>query len=764
MATAGSLDYFIRSIWQGGAGIAEAMRGIGGLGQAAKKTDLEMAVARRNTQLYQAGMRALAKDVGTGKISMEAAEARAKALRQELGQGETVTKQSGLRWTEMKAKLDLASQAFQTVKQVAAEVWQTVGEGAQLELAEARFEKLAGSIGASSDSILQKFSAATGGMISNAEMVANASQIISLGLAGNETDVVRLGNVVSQLGLDMSQVILTFANDSKMRLDALGLSITDVEARTKAYTDTGMAMSQAFDLAVLDALEAKLELIGSAADTTAGDMLKVEAAWANITDEGKKFVALQAGPAVSELADTIGELNTRTEQGLSPFSNLVLVVGKLNTAVGGWGGEGFLNWLDKGQKGVSDLTGKITKVTGEVESGLAFTSAAFNEFASLESIYARQGQAIAESSRVALLRRQETIDMYTTSLGSAFSMEAQYAQAAQATAAASQQVSLRMQFQAEQAAAAAEAQRVVNEQTAQFFNTLAGDETLAAEYADILGRVETATIAVGGRTEEQADELERLQGVYDRTQTSLRDYEMGIKGAAMTEEGRAKKLEELNLILANTQAAMDPLLAITEQYSTVTSDGATNTELLNQKLFEQIQAHSDNAAATALAGLELGIFDEKQANAMLRAALLEEAIRTQAGAWDGTAEGLRDVQANLQTYIDTLNNMPSLIETEVKTNYTSSGNPAAINTSGPPAIAMSRGGEVRGGIPGRDSVPALLMPGERVLTVAQNQEWKSGQGGGRGGGDTYILNTQDNTASVIAQLNRRRRERQVAGL
>jgi hypothetical protein len=73
MATAGSLDYFIRSIWQGGAGVNEASRSISGLGQTAKQTDLQMAVARQGTLTYNRAMRALAKDVQAGKISMEGA-------------------------------------------------------------------------------------------------------------------------------------------------------------------------------------------------------------------------------------------------------------------------------------------------------------------------------------------------------------------------------------------------------------------------------------------------------------------------------------------------------------------------------------------------------------------------------------------------------------------------------------------------------------------------------------------------------------------
>jgi hypothetical protein len=43
---------------------------------------------------------------------------------------------------------------------------------------------------------------------------------------------------------------------------------------------------------------------------------------------------------------------------------------------------------------------------------------------------------------------------------------------------------------------------------------------------------------------------------------------------------------------------------------------------------------------------------------------------------------------------------------------------------------FSTGGVVRGGIAGRDSVPAMLTPGERVLTPSQNREYERGVRGG----------------------------------
>jgi hypothetical protein len=57
--------------------------------------------------------------------------------------------------------------------------------------------------------------------------------------------------------------------------------------------------------------------------------------------------------------------------------------------------------------------------------------------------------------------------------------------------------------------------------------------------------------------------------------------------------------------------------------------------------------------------------------------------------------------------------------------------PVNIQVNGK-TIGFSKGGEVKGGTAGQDSVPALLMPGERVLTVAQNRAYRLGLGRGTG--------------------------------
>jgi hypothetical protein len=177
--------------------------------------------------------------------------------------------------------------------------WAELERGAQLSRTADQFDNLARSIDSTAEAMLGKLREATGGMMSDAALMESAAGIMSLGLAKTEDGVVRLATVVGELGWDMQQVILTMANNSKMRLDALGLSVEDVTDRAKKLQEAGMSMDQAFDLAVIEAGEAKIKLVGSAADTTAGQIKMLITQWQNARDEFSRSF-------VEELADDLG--------------------------------------------------------------------------------------------------------------------------------------------------------------------------------------------------------------------------------------------------------------------------------------------------------------------------------------------------------------------------------------------------------------------------------------------------------------------------
>ena len=195
-----------------------------------------------------------------------------------------------------------------------------LGEGAALKRSAQMFDNLAASIGSTSDAMLGRLRTATSGMISDAELIAGAGEIISLKLADTEDGVVRLSTLVSKLGWDMQQVIMTFANNSVMRLDALGLSVEDVNAKMKVLEATGMSADKAFDMAVIQAGEEKLALLGDAADSTVGDMNRLETSIANVTDAAKKLIAIQWSPIVGGMSDvltTIGPIFDEMDRALA---------------------------------------------------------------------------------------------------------------------------------------------------------------------------------------------------------------------------------------------------------------------------------------------------------------------------------------------------------------------------------------------------------------------------------------------------------------
>ncbi len=210
---------------------------------------------------------------------------------------------------------------FATIKKIAQETYEALLEGAALEQQSARFDRLAESVGTTADAMLSKLRVATRGLVSDADLIAGASQIISLGLQDTEDGVVRLATLVADLGWDMQQVIMTFANDSVMRLDALGLSVTDVKERAQELADGGMAMGDAFDQAVIEAGELKRELlgIGTGAKTTAENIRTLQVVWENTQDAFARGVAQGAAEG---LAGVAGNAATATEH-LTKLANLL---------------------------------------------------------------------------------------------------------------------------------------------------------------------------------------------------------------------------------------------------------------------------------------------------------------------------------------------------------------------------------------------------------------------------------------------------------
>ena len=307
-------------------------------------------------------------------------------------------------------------------------------------------------------------------------------------------------------------------------------------------------------------------------------------------------------------------------------------------------------------------------------------------------------------------------------------------------------------------------------------------------FAHNLDELGEQTYTVTNLTSDQQAEMDRLQGAYEKAAQTIRDYELGIKGATMTDEERNSKIEEQRTIMATLEASMQPLIAAGTSVVSTNNALTFSTDAVASSLFGVVSASDAGAFSIAAAGLALGQFTPQAAEAYLKTAILKiemdklatsfaetgnvndlvtgmqeamtsvEGLTLSINGADGSVHMIDDTLATttqtteemiakfgevpdeietevindaeeeigaVQRYITELGNIPASVTTQVQT--VGGGGQAGTNYGAGGYQEMSQGGEVTGGIPGRDSVPALLMPGERVLTVEENQKWKQWQ-------------------------------------
>lgn len=200
-----------------------------------------------------------------------------------------------------------ASFALDNLADAARAAWDALNEGAALEETQTRFAALAGSIGTTATALDSQMAEAAQGLMSHAQQMALASDAIGLGLADSADEAARVSVVVNELGWNMDALARTMATGSRAGVVALGLSLDEVRAKAEAYTAAGMAASEAFDLAVIEAGEEKLELYGGALDSTADKIQKLTVMWQDAVDAFKMEFASSVGDQLDVIVDLVDE-------------------------------------------------------------------------------------------------------------------------------------------------------------------------------------------------------------------------------------------------------------------------------------------------------------------------------------------------------------------------------------------------------------------------------------------------------------------------
>lgn len=509
-----------------------------------------------------------------------------------------VAQKTGMVFTEMHAQLQLATFGFQQVRRVADEFYSSLKEGAELELANARFEKLTASMGRSADTMRKDLREATNGMFSDAKMVASANDIMRLKLADTADGVVDLAEVVTKLGWDMQQVVLTFANNSKMRLDALGLSVEDVNAKTKAFIAQGYNMDKAFDLAVIQAGREQIALLGDAADSTAGKLQRFEAAGANISDRLKLVLVDRWAPIIGGLADYADTVQA-AQQDLTDAVRLGIITQEEAETIMRMSMHGYDEWQAKLRAVREEVEGLRPELERLAALQEALDYAARNSTDTYEDIVAMQEQATkARQMETWALQRQEEEQRKAeeaTSGGAQAFRDARQAVLDYSEALKESRTNLALTREEQERLASA-----------------AGDAFTAALRAgeDALVSWKTTVVATGGLTGDQRKNLSELSDEYERIQDNIRSLQGGSAGLGLSTDQLNDKLAKEYARLEEVGAAMQPLAGMTATITSVNEGFAYNMDAIIAGMYDQADAAGADAAELARMALAAGQAEE----------------------------------------------------------------------------------------------------------------------------------------------------------
>ncbi len=186
-------------------------------------------------------------------------------------------------------------------------------EGAELDYASVKFERMAGSVGSLSNVMLGDLREATRGLYSDAELMARAGDFMALGLAKTHDEAVRLATVAGALNMNMNQLVLTLTNQTTMRFDTLGVTVDGFKEKVAALEAAGMSANDAFNEAFLQQAEEQILKVGHAADTTLGAFMRFEAQSANTWDRIKTKAGEFFEPFLDYLTDGMERTNRLAE-------------------------------------------------------------------------------------------------------------------------------------------------------------------------------------------------------------------------------------------------------------------------------------------------------------------------------------------------------------------------------------------------------------------------------------------------------------------
>ena len=328
------IDILINAQWRGGSATQRAQQQLRNIGDSASEADVRLSAVAQRSALLGGKMGELGKQVALGNLTVEEAQQQYNQFAGSLSTVGAQAQTQGQNFTSLATKIGTVTLALGGVALTARQAFQAIERGAGLDLTRQRFDRLAESIGTTGDRLRNDLLQATSGMLSEAQAMSLATDLLGLNLADTSDEAVRLARIVTELDADIGELTLALTNQTTRRFDQLGVSVDGFDERLERLSET-MSDEQAFTMAFIEQAEAQIERVGGAADSTAGDVRRLQAAWQELRDTVALGLAEEASDSLAFLGDR--NLVDNAEALGNAINNITIPLGKFLVLLSGIG-------------------------------------------------------------------------------------------------------------------------------------------------------------------------------------------------------------------------------------------------------------------------------------------------------------------------------------------------------------------------------------------------------------------------------------------
>ncbi len=643
----GDVKVTVTTIEKGSGNIAKVAKSLEGLGTAADKAGIRQAALKAKQEQ-------LARAVARGNLTVDQAADKYRNFANNLGTAGTEADKAGKKVVTFKDSIGTlatgivgATGAIVAMGVAAKKAFDLAKEGAQITQLGESFDRMNASVFKTPD-LLNRMREATRGTVSDAQLMsglltltAGATDELAQAMAAASPRLLEIAKASNKLNPTLGDTAFLYQSlatgikrSSPLILDNLGLVVKVGDANQKMADSLGKSVEEltatekqmALLNEVLEAGGQLIEQVGGNVDSAADSYAALETAIKNVTDAQKESLALAVGPAVDRGAgyiQQINAINAAIESGIITTEEYYNLLGEAGSLRAGLLPLSQIPFTDE----AIAKNEQMLETISQLEEKMLARAAAADKLGAADADLKFKTVELTDE-------QQELLEALRGSDDAASSQAVTNRQAARVMAAqekaarelAERTGELRDQFDGAISPAQQLANAIKQIELDAFNRALEDSNDPIDFFNETLDELGPKMVAYGGRTADQNRILAEARDRYKDLDRAIVDYSIGLDGLGLTEAERSEKIGELVSQQQQLLPIIQDLESVQGSANMVIQEATLNEEALNRAIFEQVQALSDDKEQIALVAGALGLYNEQQVEAALKAAALAIAV------------------------------------------------------------------------------------------------------------------------------------------